>query len=111
MFQLTVPSITFDIDRYKYDQHVDIYTELYWPQVSEVERKSLFEHETYMRFVCFQDKVDSKAYMYAYCRRVSDMMEQVAVPDGFYLVEICYVTKAYYFIVEQVENIIPFKYI
>jgi hypothetical protein len=111
-FAMDVPCQCYDIDEFKYlsfDEHVDLYMKMYREKITDAEKIDLFAHKKYVRFMCFQDTPDSRAYMYAYCRSMDDMMpehkkEAIEVLQNFkgsmILGEINYSKKGYFFMYE-----------
>lgn len=107
MFELKVPNHLYDIDDIKeqFDQHPKLYLELYRKDITSEEKKDLIKHQKYIRFMCYQDEPDSRAYMRAYCRDISDMqplhylkaLELILNNQTSILIEINYSTKAFMF--------------
>ncbi len=106
-FSLTVPHKKYDIDEYKYksfEEHVEIYMNLYLKDITSEEIIDLKNHTKYVRFMCFQDSPILRAYMLAYCRNCSDMTDEHKnlariedIPENHILGEINYSTKAFFF--------------
>lgn len=105
---LSVPSICYNIDAYKYldiSTHIEIYVRMHVPNISQEDKSALLAKTKYLRFMCFQDEEDSDAYMYAYCRDISEMSPdhyaEAAIDklqEGYCLGEINYATSAYFFV-------------
>ena len=106
-FQLSVPCVEFDIDEYKhlsFEKHIDIYMNLFMPHIKDDEAATLRSHQSYVRFMCFQDDDDTKSYMYAYVRPISSMMPEHrqkaqvnTLMASEILGEINYATNGYFF--------------
>ena len=107
-FSLEVPHKTYDIDEFKlksFEEHIQIYMNMYLPDITSEEIIDLKNHKKYVRFMCFQDDPTSRAYMCAYCRKYDDMTREHKeladienIPMGYVLGEINYVKKAFFFI-------------
>ena len=78
-FELNVLCKTYDIDDYKHlsmDDHIKIYMKMYEPDMTPDEINDVKNNIKYVRFMCFQDDDNSRAYMYAYCRYVYEMIPE-----------------------------------
>lgn len=47
---------------------------LYLPHITDSDKAALESNERYLRFLYFQDRFDSKVYMWAYCRDMANML-------------------------------------
>ena len=109
-FELNVPCKKYDIEPYKYlfNEHIEIYMSMYLPDITPEEKQDLRKRTKYVRFMCFQDEDTSPAYMYAYCRPISQMTpEHLAEATALLeqnldmaLGEINYATRAFFFLIK-----------
>ena len=108
-FGLNVICKTYDIDNYKklsIDEHIKIYMKMYEPDMTFDELQEVKNHLKYVRFMCFQDDTNSRAYMFAYCRRVNEMLPEhiheaqdiLNKHPNMCLGEINYVNNGYFFV-------------
>ncbi len=107
-WEMKVPASCYNIDQYKYDsfdEHVETYTNMHLPNISQEDITHLKNKTKYLRFMCFQDTPTSEAYMYAYCRPVAEMLPEhftaadiANIPKDHILGEINYRHNAYFFI-------------
>ena len=105
-FRLTVPCKEYDIDQYKFietmDEQLEILVNMYLADINDQDLHDVLHQKSYIRFFLYQDEPDSKAYMYAYSRQISNMTEchktiLSHISHNEILGEINYTTRGYFF--------------
>lgn len=105
-FQLNVPCLEYDVDKYKniemIDEQLEIFVNMYLADITDQDLQDVLNQKAYIRLMLFQDEPDSQTYMYAYSRQVSALresdrtiMNHLDVKEV--LGEINYATRGYFF--------------
>ena len=119
-FSLRVQHKTYDIldprIKFDFDNHSNIFMNLYKNDITEQELKDLHKQIKYVRIFVRQDRPDSNTYIKCYCRNVSEMVEshkeeadeyfREALKQKYFnnenlvLIEINYVTQGFFMLYE-----------
>ncbi len=120
-FSVKVKHRTFEVldpeIKYDFESHPLIYTDVYLKNIDNQELADLLAHNKYLRIFCNQDKQDSNTYLKIYTRKIIEMepdhLEEAEYIlnsakndseinfDKSFLIEINYVTRAFFFLFQM----------